>query len=70
VHTLNFEQNMYIVTCVRRKRKGKFNDDNIKFLLVRRMNMIVLYYRTVSHKYLMYNKMSHHAKLRDHRRLS
>ena len=45
------------------------NDDNLKFFMVRSMNMIALYYRTMSHKYLMY-KMSHHAKLWDYRRLS
>lgn len=38
------------------------NDDNLKFYMVRSMNMIVMYYRTVSHKYLMH-KMLHHAKL-------
>ena len=37
--------------------------------MVRSMNMIELYYRTVNHKYLIY-KMSHHAKLWDHRRLN
>jgi len=42
----------------------KNNDDNLKFFMVRSMNMIVMYYRTVSQNYL------NHAKLWDHKHLS